>query len=79
METKPLFTKKVSAGTRVYYLDVCKDSKDQLFLSVSEIPTDRKPGKKERQRVFLHADILERFTESFGEAVDYIRTNGNKR
>lgn len=58
-------SRKVSAGTRVYYFDVNTDSKGQRFISVSEIPTDIHPGtKKKRQRIFIHAQAIGRFIEA---------------
>lgn len=43
---KPVFTKSISAGTRVYYIDANKDKKGQYYVSISEIPTDKTPGVK---------------------------------
>ena len=50
---KPVFTKSISAGTRVYYIDANKDKKGQYYVSISEIPTDKTPGVKKRQRIFI--------------------------
>lgn len=74
MERDPVFSKKVSAGTRVYYFDIIVDRKGQPFMSISEIPTDHTPGKKKRQRVVLHADKMERFADAFLEAATHLKT-----
>ena len=50
---KPVFTKSISAGTRVYYIDANKDKKGQYYVSISEIPTDKTPGVKKRQRILI--------------------------
>ena len=78
METpKSIFSRRVSAGTRVYYIDIAKDSKGQSFMAISEIPTDLMPGDKKRQRVFIHAENLVEFSAAFSEAVEFIR-NGTE-
>ena len=69
MEKNPIKTKRVSAGTRIYYLDAFKDSKGSPYLSISEIPTDKSPGNKKRQRIFVHAQNLETFANALNEMV----------
>ena len=75
---KPVFSRRVSMGTRVYYIDVHKDSKGQHFIAISEIPTDLMPGNKKRQRVFIHADGLAEFFAAFSETVEYLRKESSK-
>ncbi len=70
---KPIKTVSISAGTRVYYLDVHVDSKGQQFIAISEVPTDKHPGKKKRQRIFLHANLIDKFANAFAEIVDHIK------
>lgn len=72
---KPTFSKSISAGTRVYYIDARSDSKDQPYISISEIPTDKSPGKKKRQRVFIHAENVEQFARAFAEVADHIKSS----
>lgn len=69
MEKKPLISKRVSAGTRIYYLDAFKDSKDNPYLSISEIPTDKSPGDKKRQRIFIHAENFSVFANALNEVI----------
>ncbi len=70
---KPIFTKRVSAGTRIYYVDTHKDSKDFPYLVISEIPTDRSKGPKKRQRIFVHPEHLEEFQEAVNAAIEHIK------
>ena len=72
---KPTFSKRISAGTRVYYIDVRVDRKGQRYISISEIPTDNMPAKKERQRIFIHTENVDKFAEAFAEASTYIKND----
>ncbi len=72
---EPIFSKRVSAGTRVYYVDARIDRKGQKYISLSEIPTDKSPGKKERQRIFLHAENVDKFAEALAEVATYIKND----
>lgn len=78
MEKEPIISKRISAGTIVYYIDVHADSKGQHFMSISEIPTHRAPGKKKRQRIFLHGQSLDKFARAFAEVAGFIK-NGSDR
>lgn len=69
----PTKTVSVSAGTRIYYFDALTDNKGQHFLSISEIPVDRSPGHKKRQRLFIHHEDLDRFGEAFAEIASHIK------
>lgn len=73
MEGKPKFSTRFSAGTRVYYVDVRIDKREREYISISEIPTDGMPGRKSRQRIFIHSENLERFKEAFDEACNFIK------
>lgn len=66
----------VSAGTRVYYFDTNVDTKGQQYLSISEIPTDHSPGKKKRQRIFVHGENIQRFIDALNEiASNFIKND----
>lgn len=75
MDSKPIFSKSVSAQTRVYYIDTHKDRTGQSYLTISEIPKDKTPGNKKRQRVFVHANNADAFLEAIQEAVKTIKKN----
>ena len=75
MEKEPIFTKCVSAGTRVYYMDAHSDKKGQPYISISEVPTRRNPGKKERRRIFVHLEDIPKFAEAFAKVAKYITDN----
>lgn len=73
---KPTKTKSVSAGTRIYYFDALNDSKGQPYLSISEVPVDRSPGPKKRQRIFVHIEDIEKFADALNEMLKHMRQNG---
>ena len=75
MEKEPIFTKCISAGTRVYYMDAHRDKKGQPYISISEVPTRRNPGKKERRRIFVHLEDIPKFAEAFAKVAKYITDN----
>lgn len=68
-----LFSRRVSAGVRLYYIDAKVDSKGQRYMVVSEIPAPFKPGKKKRQRIFIHAEKTAEFARAFAEVAEYIK------
>lgn len=74
---KPKFTKQVSGGTRLYYLDVHTDRKGGSYITISEIPTDKNPARKERQRVFIHKEDFDKFANAFAEVTNYIKRKDN--
>lgn len=69
----------LSAQTRVYYFDIYPDHKGELYLSISEIPTKKMPGQKERRRVFVHSANIVRFMESLQEVVETLKKNDAER
>ena len=70
---EPLFSKRISAGTRVYYIDAHKDRKGQTYISISEIPTDAHPDKeKKRRRIFVHKEVLKSFLDNLTEVINSI-------
>lgn len=72
MENSPLFSRRVSAGTRVYYIDCLKDRKGQKFLKISEIPTDKNTCKKSRQHIFIHECNIEAFVKQVVDVAGFI-------
>ena len=72
---KPTFTKRVSGGTRVYYIDTHKDSKGSPYIVISEVPTDRTKGPQRRQRIFLHTEHLDEFQDALNAAIDNIKND----
>ena len=76
-EREIVFSKVVKAGKRMYYLDVKRDRKDELFLSVTE--SKRKSVTEdgrfilEKHKIFLYKEDFDKFQEALAEVLDYMR------
>ena len=72
-----VFSKSIKAGKRMYYLDVKKDRRDDLFLSITE--SKRKSVTEEGQfifekhKIFLYKEDFDKFESAFKEALDFMR------
>lgn len=72
---KPIKSRRVSAQTRVYYIDTFLDKKGNPYISISEIPTSKAPGGKKRQRVFIHSANINKFLEALREELESLEKN----
>ncbi len=74
-----VFSQTVKAGKRIYYLDVKRNRKDELFLAITE--SKRKTGGDdgdaqvsfEKHKIFLYHEDFDRFMQSLNTAVNYIK------
>ncbi|NCC99227.1 MAG: DUF3276 family protein [Bacteroidia bacterium] len=72
-----VFSKTVKAGKRVYYLDVKKDRRDDLFLSITE--SKRKAVTEdgqfvfEKHKIFLYKEDFDKFEDAMTEALNFMR------
>lgn len=73
-----MFSKSIKAGKRIYYLDVKKNRKEELFLAITESKKvvvgegDNAQVNFEKHKIFLYKEDFEKFSEGLKEAVDYI-------
>lgn len=76
-----LFSKAIKAGKRIYYLDVKKNLKDDLFLAVTESkkvqPKDGSQMSFEKHKIFLYKEDFEKFMEGMAEVIGYIKRCNN--
>lgn len=56
MANKPKFTKKVSAGTRVYYMDVRTDTQGHEYVTITEQSVDKE--RPRRSTIFVHPEDM---------------------
>ena len=74
-----VFSKSVKAGKRVYYLDVKRDRKDDLFLSITESKrkavTDDGQFVLEKHKIFLYKEDFDKFEEALKEVLGYMRAS----
>nr|WP_320059711.1 PUR family DNA/RNA-binding protein [uncultured Bacteroides sp.] len=76
-----VFSKSVKAGKRIYYLDVKKNRKDEMFLAITEskkivMNEGEDPQVSfEKHKIFLYKEDFEKFMNGLSQAIEFI----NKR
>lgn len=72
-----LYSKAIKAGKRIYYLDVKKNLKDDLFLAITESKkVQSKDGSHvtfEKHKIFLYKEDFEKFMDGMSEVINYIK------
>lgn len=71
------YTERVSGGTRLYYIDACRDKNGVCYISVSDIPTKAGLSKKGRQRIYIYERDIEKFAAAFARVSNHIKSKGN--
>ena len=73
-----VFSKSIKAGKRIYYLDVKKNRKDEMFLAITEskkIVTGEGEDLQvsfEKHKIFLYREDFEKFMNGLNEAINFI-------
>lgn len=77
-----LFSKAIRAGKRIYYLDVKRNRKDDLFLAITEskrVSSDTEgPAIFEKHKIFLYKEDFEKFIDGLNEVIDFINIGADK-
>lgn len=72
-----IYSKAIKAGKRIYYLDVKKNLKEELFLAVTESKKiQSKDGQQvsfEKHKIFLYKEDFDKFMNGMEEVIDYIK------
>lgn len=74
-----VFSKTVKAGKRIYYIDVKRNRKDELYLSITESKkvitgeADAMAVNYEKHKIFLYQEDFEHVMSALLESVEYIR------
>ena len=72
------FSQSIKAGKRIYYLDVKKNRKDEMFLAITESKKivmgegDDSQVSFEKHKIFLYKEDFEKFTLGLAQAIDFI-------
>jgi len=72
-----VYSKAIKAGKRIYYLDVKKNRKDDLFLAITE-SKKKVMGDDisfEKHKIFLYREDFARFKEGIEHVIDFIDKN----
>lgn len=81
-EKKIYFSQTVKAGKRIYYLDVKKSKRDELFLSITESKKvytgEGEEGQYnfEKHKIFLYKEDFSKFIDALSNAIRFIHENG---
>jgi hypothetical protein len=73
-----VFSKSIKAGKRIYYLDVKKNRKDEMFLAITESKKivqgegDYSQVSFEKHKIFLYKEDFEKFVTGLKQAIAYI-------
>lgn len=80
-EKEIFFSKAIKAGKRIYYLDVKKSKKDELFLAITESKKivsgtiDTPTVQFEKHKIFLYPEDFEKFVSGLNETLQFIKEN----
>lgn len=78
MEKDIVFSKSIKAGKRIYYLDVKKNRKDEMYLAITESKKivseegEMPQVNFEKHKIFLYREDFEKFANGLTEAIQYI-------
>ena len=73
-----VFSKAIKAGKRIYYLDVKKNRKEEMFLAITEskkIVSGEGMDSQvsfEKHKIFLYKEDFGKFMESLQQAIQFI-------
>ena len=72
-----VFSKAVKAGKRIYYLDVKKNLKDDLFIAITESKRNQtkegEPVTFEKHKIFLYKEDFDKFMEGMNDIIRFIK------
>ena len=77
-EKEIVFSQAIKAGKRIYYIDVKKNRKDEMYLSITESKKvvsgegDDATVTFEKHKIFLYREDFEKFATSLRGAIDFV-------
>ena len=69
-----LFSKRLRAGTRQYYIDAKTDSKGAKYIVLSETKAQPSEGKSERHRIFIYEEDFAKVLHGLHELMQALST-----
>ncbi|WP_276868074.1 PUR family DNA/RNA-binding protein [Bacteroides heparinolyticus] len=78
-EKEIVFSQSIKAGKRIYYLDVKKNRKDEMFLAITESKKvvmgegDDSQVSFEKHKIFLYKEDFEKFLNGLQQSIDFIQ------
>ncbi len=83
-DSEILFSRTVKAGQRIYYIDVKRNRKDELYLSITESkkmlsgPQEMPQVSYEKHKIFLFREDFGKFEEALRDAFNYVSSEGGE-
>lgn len=75
-EKEIIFSKNIKAGSRVYYIDVKKSRKDDMYITITESKRvsskEEETPRYEKHKLFLYKEDFTKFKEGLNEAIEFI-------
>ncbi len=77
-EKEIVFSQAIKAGKRIYYIDVKKNRKDEMYLSITESKKnilgegENAQVTFEKHKIFLYREDFEKFANSLKQAIDFV-------
>ncbi len=71
-----LYTRRIKAGRRIYFIDVKKNRKGNLYMAISEKRYEKNGGVKRTRVIVFEEDIL-KFEDAFNEVVMDLKNRMN--
>ena len=77
-EKEIVHSQTIKAGKRIYYIDVKKNRKEEMYLSITESKKivsgegDNASVSFEKHKIFLYREDFEKFSTSLKEAIDFV-------
>ncbi len=77
-EKEIVFSQAIKAGKRIYYIDVKKNRKEEMYISVTESKKivsgegDDATVTFEKHKIFLYREDFEKFATSLRQAIDFV-------
>lgn len=84
-EKEIVFSRTIKAGKRIYYVDVKRNRKDELYLAVTEskkvvegMDLANQKVIFEKHKIFLYREDFEKFLQGMNEAIAFIEATQGK-
>lgn len=77
-EKEIVYSQAIKAGKRIYYIDVKKNRKEEMYLSITESKKivngegENVTVSFEKHKIFLYREDFEKFANGIKEAIDYV-------
>ena len=77
-EKEIIFSQTIKAGKRIYYIDVKKNRKEEMYLSITESKKivngegENAAVSFEKHKIFLYREDFEKFAKAMNDAINFV-------